>query len=163
MLSEADWNQLLSSLPLELRQQLRLAWQRDGDLGQRMQAAMASQLKAVPSNAGSKAVLMGADAIEFSASHVCQKLERLNEFDLVFTPAHDGGYVAVGCTPAGLAVFDTELPWGSSRVLELSLKEAEQKDIKTQVCLRQMDLDEPADFLTAQEKNLFPKSWKSLF
>jgi len=66
--------------------------QEAGDLGQRMAAAMAAM------QAG-KVVLVGSDIPGIERAHVAAAFRALDDHDVVFGPAQDGGYWLVGLAP----------------------------------------------------------------
>jgi uncharacterized protein len=61
-----------------------------GDLGVRMQRALGAC-------GPGPAVLVGSDIPGLTASHIAAAFRLLGRHDLVFGPAHDGGYWLVGC------------------------------------------------------------------
>jgi uncharacterized protein len=67
--------------------------QEQGDLGHRMAAAMA----AMPSG---KVVLVGSDIPEVRGGHIAAAFRALDDHDVVFGPARDGGFWLVGLAPA---------------------------------------------------------------
>jgi rSAM/selenodomain-associated transferase 1 len=66
-----------------------IAGQGAGDLGQRMRCALAARPPG-------PAVLVGADIPALAASHIAEAFRLLGTHDLVFGPAHDGGFWLVG-------------------------------------------------------------------
>lgn len=93
--------------PVSLRQQP------EGDLGQRMLAAM--QESATPDGV----LVIGTDCPALTPSHLRQAAERLRHHDAVVTPAEDGGYVLIGMRdPSGPSASAFEaVDWGSERVM----------------------------------------------
>lgn len=87
--------------------------QAEGDLGARMAAAFAAGVR----------VLVGSDIPPMSADYVAGALARLADCDLVLGPTEDGGYCLVGMNEPLAGVF-RGIPWGSERVLEMTLERA---------------------------------------
>lgn len=95
--------------------------QASGGLGGRLAAAAAS----LATDGARAVVLLGSDAPLVEDHDVVQAIEALERYDVVFGPATDGGYYAVGLGPAALdggvgELFSDEIPWSTSRVLEES-------------------------------------------
>jgi glycosyltransferase A (GT-A) superfamily protein (DUF2064 family) len=70
-----------------------------------------------------KVSLVGADIPDLSAAIIMRSFEILEETDLVFGPARDGGYYLVGMSKLIREVFQ-HVPWSSSKTLEQSLEQA---------------------------------------
>ena len=84
--------------------------QAEGDLGERMLAAVASS----PTPAGT--LVIGTDCPALGAAHLRESARALGGNDAVVIPAEDGGYVLVGMkTPAPEAFAGVD--WGSARVM----------------------------------------------
>ena len=72
-----------------------------------------------------KAVLVGADIPDLSASIVLHAFALMSDNDLVYGPAEDGGYYLVGMKKLITEVFDN-VPWSSDKTLSKSLEEAKK-------------------------------------
>lgn len=84
--------------------------QAEGDLGERMLAAVASS----PTPAGT--LVIGTDCPALGAAHLRESARALGGNDAVVIPAEDGGYVLIGMkTPAPEAFAGVD--WGSARVM----------------------------------------------
>lgn len=91
------------------------ALQRGADLGTRMRTAFEDNLAP-----GRPVLMLGCDAPEIGVETLAEALQALRDTDVVFVPAHDGGYVLIGMqTLAVEAFFDHG--WGGKNVLERSL------------------------------------------
>jgi rSAM/selenodomain-associated transferase 1 len=91
--------------------------QGSGDLGQRM----ARSLNAAPPG---RALIIGSDIPHLGARHIAAALNRLHHNDVVFGPASDGGYWAVGVRKgAGTLPRDTfaNVRWSTEHALEDSI------------------------------------------
>ncbi len=85
--------------------------QTEGDLGQRMYAALASVLEE-----GDRALLVGCDCPVLDAGDLHAAFAALDDHDVVLGPAEDGGYVLVGARRLSPVLFEG-VAWGGPRVL----------------------------------------------
>lgn len=83
----------------------------DGDLGARMQHALASATAD-----GAPALIIGTDAPGLPAAGIEQADASLARHDAVLVPALDGGYVLLGVRTAPASLF-AHIDWGTERVL----------------------------------------------
>lgn len=89
--------------------------QQDGtDLGTRMRHAFSLAFERYE-----RAVLIGTDAPEIDHAWVKRALDALEDHDVVFVPAEDGGYVLIGMRSSYGDVFRS-VPWGTSEVLRVT-------------------------------------------
>ena len=84
--------------------------QPDGDLGERMQRAVAE------SSTPAGTLIVGTDCPLLDAGHLQQAATALASHDAVVTPAEDGGYVLIGMRQAAPRLF-AEVAWSSERVM----------------------------------------------
>ncbi|MCR9261240.1 MAG: TIGR04282 family arsenosugar biosynthesis glycosyltransferase [Pseudomonadaceae bacterium] len=132
--------------------QFTLQYQSQGDLGERMyhclQQMMGSNVCA--------AVLVGTDCPSIDAEYVQEAFIALQNSDLVFGPAEDGGYGLVGlrrsALPVSAAVFQ-EIRWGSSTVLMQSLERAASSGLSIVKLPMIWDVDEIADWHRYQHQD----------
>lgn len=89
---------------------VELAEQPAGDIGQRMQAAMA----AATTLGG--VIVIGADCPALTPAHLRQAAAALAGHDAVVIPAEDGGYVLLGLRQANAAVF-SGVAWSTPQVM----------------------------------------------
>lgn len=82
----------------------------DGDLGDRMRAALAAML----AEGRPRAMILGGDVPSVPISHL-QKLLALDA-DVALGPAEDGGYYAISCRRVGAAMF-RDVVWSTSSAL----------------------------------------------
>lgn len=137
---------LLGSAPhpwlreLARRHAVEFGLQREGDLGARMAAAVASAL-----DDGARGVLLlGADCAEMDEPWLAQALAVLDRGEALLGPARDGGYVALGlCRPAPFLFAG--MPWGSDRVLALSRARLRQAGWRWRELPPLGDIDRPED------------------
>ena len=91
-------------------QGVALAEQPAGDIGQRMQAAMA----AATTTGG--VIVIGTDCPALTPGHLRQAAVALGGQDAVVIPAEDGGYVLLGLRQANAAVF-AGVAWSTPQVM----------------------------------------------
>ena len=91
-------------------QGVELAEQPAGDIGQRMQAAMA----AATTTGG--VIVIGTDCPALTPGHLRQAAVALGGQDAVVIPAEDGGYVLLGLRQANAAVF-SGVAWSTPQVM----------------------------------------------
>jgi rSAM/selenodomain-associated transferase 2/rSAM/selenodomain-associated transferase 1 len=119
--------------------------QGDGELDQRMTAALKAAF-----DAGAKAaVLIGTDIPGITAEVIGWAFDALGHKDAVFGPAADGGYYLVGLRKEAYAralpTLFTGLPWGTNRVMDLSLKRAAELMLSVALLEALEDVDRPED------------------
>ena len=69
----------------------------------------------------------------------------------VLGPAEDGGYYLIGSTEAHAELF-ADIPWGSPRVLDITLERADQVGVDFILLPKLRDIDTAADlWLVAQQ------------
>lgn len=139
--------------------QVSIAVQVPGHLGQRMGAAVQHHLKHTDA-----VLLLGTDAVCFSASHLQAMLDQLHgDVPVVFAPAHDGGYVAALCAGHVPAMFGGNIDWGTASVLSTSLRLLKEAGYAAPCIEAQLDVDEPADLQQALDEGWVPGDWATLF
>lgn len=107
--------------------------QPEGDLGERMAAAIASGAGAV----------VGCDIPHLTADVVDSAFAALEDADVVLGPTEDGGYCLIAMNRLQPQLFKG-IPWGSHTVLATTLKAAGQLAVATLEATL-WDVDEPAD------------------
>jgi rSAM/selenodomain-associated transferase 1 len=120
---------------------LRLALQRGGNLGCRMQR----QLQQGFARGFEQLVLIGSDLPDLQRGDLIEAFALLEQRDLVLGPAEDGGYWLIGITRqgwlrSGAALF-SGIPWSSDQVLPLSLDRAARQGLTVGLLRQQSDLD----------------------
>ena len=121
------------------------ARQGDGDLGQRMQRALAAGFQK-----GSTAiVIVGSDIPDISSAIIERAFEALNHNNLVLGPARDGGYYLIGLNKADEDLAYPELfaaiDWGTPAVLNQTVAAADQLGIGCTFLDTLSDVDRPDD------------------
>ncbi len=113
--------------------------QHGDDLGARMSHIVKTGLE----TAG-RVLLVGSDAPGLKASHVAAVAAALESADAAFVPALDGGYVMLGLAGHCPELF-TGIPWGTDRVLALSLEALAGAGRRAVVLDPVPDIDRPED------------------
>ncbi len=132
------------------------AVQKGVNLGERMKHAFKKGFD----DGYERIVLIGSDLPDISSEHIKNGLNALQNNEVVFGPAIDGGYYLIGLSELKPFVFDNK-PWSQSNLLEDTLKELQLKNI-THTLLRPLnDIDtfedlEASDFYNSN-KNLKQK------
>jgi hypothetical protein len=121
------------------------AAQGDGELDKRMTAALAAAFDA----GAEAAVIIGTDIPGITAGIIGRAFDALKEKDAVFGPAADGGYYLVGLRKGAfgraLPTLFTGMPWGTNRVLGLSLERAAERMLSVALLDALEDVDRPED------------------
>ena len=115
--------------------------QTGGDLGERMMAAIASELR----DDGGPVLVIGADVPHVPAASLAEGAAALaSGADVVLGPAADGGYYLIGLETAVPALFEG-IAWGTPEVLDATLARAARLGLATHRLPPDFDVDEPAD------------------
>jgi len=118
------------------------ALQVDGDLGQRMRAALEDLLDARRCDA---ALLVGSDIPFLSVSTLIEAGNAaLSQDGVVLGPADDGGYYLIGMSQVHGDVFEG-IEWSTPGVLAATLRTAERRGIKTCLVSGTYDIDTMQD------------------
>lgn len=116
-----------------------LTEQGDGDLGQRMHRALARSLARHRA-----ALLIGTDAPALDAAVLRQAAQRLQDHDLVFVPALDGGYALVGQRQADARCF-AGMRWSHDQVMDETRQRLRAAGLRWAELPPVADIDVPAD------------------
>jgi len=120
--------------------------QEGGDLGERMRLAARREF----ADGEEKVLIVGSDCPRLESRHLREAEEALEERDLVFGPARDGGYYLLGLRRDLPEVFEG-IPWGGGGVLETSLRRAAEGGVEPALLETLPDVDLPADLADAEE------------
>ena len=85
-----------------------------------------------------KVVIVGSDLFDLKVVHIENAFKSLENHDLVIGPSLDGGYYLLGMKVMHPAVFKNKR-WGTDSVLETTLKNLEQKNVKLLEALNDID------------------------
>ncbi len=132
-----------------------LAIQPTGDLGDRMQAALARAL-----SRGRAGLVVGTDCPTIDAAYVRRAIQCLAQHDLVFAPAEDGGYGLVGLAASSQSILSglfANVRWSTAQALSDTLANVlagRAQDGSTPVMCSRIallptiwDVDQPDDWL----------------
>jgi len=121
------------------------------DLGSRMKNAF----KDVFNESYEKAVIIGTDCPEITASIIYEAFEKLVLTDVVFGPAVDGGYYLLGKKEIESNLFDN-MTWSHQHVLSDSIKRLNLKQQTFTLLEMLSDIDNEADW--ERYKNLISQT-----
>lgn len=145
--AHAAFHQLAADFPI------RLFPQTGGDLGERMLAAVQQALTDADA-----VLLTGSDVPSLPLSALRQAIALLQAQPelVVLSPAEDGGYGLLGLSKGCPALF-ADMPWGTDRVLELTLARCEQVQRPVHLLETVWDVDRPEDLLRLRQSRYWPE------
>lgn len=121
--------------------------QRGADLGERMHHAADAALGRADS-----VLLIGTDCPLMTTDYLRQALSQLAAGrEVVLGPAEDGGYVLLGLRRAEPMLF-SDMPWGTDRVLGLTLQRLQALELSVGKLDVLWDLDRPGDWARLQQE-----------
>ena len=120
--------------------------QKGNDLGERMSNAFQDGFKDGYENI----VLIGSDLPNISADIIHDGFKALNDNEVAFGPAEDGGYYLIGMSKFQNCIFEDKA-WSTSNLLEETLSELKQKKIKVSLIETLNDIDTFEDLETYPE------------
>ena len=123
--------------PQRFQRALPSRLQARGTIGQRMAHAFA--------HADLPALAIGTDCPALNASHLHMAFAALESHDVVFGPAHDGGYYLIGLNSRQPRLFQG-IAWSTSTVLRQSLRRAQSLGLRVALLAPLCDIDTPADW-----------------
>ncbi|MBC7789999.1 MAG: TIGR04282 family arsenosugar biosynthesis glycosyltransferase [Anaerolineae bacterium] len=113
----------------------------DGDLGARMAHAFDRRFE---ENA-ERVLLVGTDAPEIDGRMLEEGLSALSDHDVVFGPALDGGYYAIGLRAPQPALFEN-VSWSQADTLARSIAAARGAGLSVHLLRRLSDIDTAEDW-----------------
>ncbi len=119
---------------------LKLFPQTEGDLGVRM----ANAFNRIFTDGYTRAIIVGVDIPELDGNIIKKASSILENKDIVFGPAHDGGYYLVGMNHLHTEIFEG-IPWSSVNTLKSSLGRADALGLTYGLTKKLHDLDTPED------------------
>ncbi|WP_223550566.1 TIGR04282 family arsenosugar biosynthesis glycosyltransferase [Aestuariivivens sp. NBU2969] len=125
--------------------------QQGNDLGERMKNAFKKGFE----KGYERIVLIGSDLPDISYKIIKEGIDLLNEFDVVFGPAKDGGYYLIGLTKMHNFIFENK-PWSQQNLMEETLKELNIQNIAYSTLSTLNDIDTIDDLFASNfyEQNL---------
>jgi len=123
----------------------------NGDLGHRMATAFDEGL-----NEKEFVIAIGGDCVSIDGDYLLNAAKLLaDKKEVVIGPAEDGGYVLLGMKRFLPDIFQ-DIPWGSERVLSLSVKKLDLLHINYKLLNLAWDVDTPEDlhrYLELSDRN----------
>lgn len=119
--------------------------QSQGDLGARMEAAVAERLSA----GAKRVILLGADCPQISKDSVISSMLDLDHADVVLGPTEDGGYYLLGLKGRHPFLF-RDIPWSTEKVLEKTLNILKFHSLSYLLRNTFLDVDTLEDYLRAR-------------
>lgn len=110
--------------------------QTEGNLGDKMKAAFEESFAA----GFEKVIIVGSDCAEINEKDVLKAEQLLDQNDIVFGPALDGGYYLLGMKKMTTSVFENK-PWSETHLLETTLNELQEKNITFALLDPKSDVD----------------------
>ena len=117
------------------------ALQRGTDLGGRMADALSQAFV----GGSQKVCLVGCDCPPIDRDYVWAAFRALDDADVVFGPAEDGGYGLVAMRELHQSLFEN-INWGSDDVLQRSVNIAQELGLKVSLLPIIWDVDTPEDW-----------------
>jgi len=125
--------------------EVALARQPEGDLGQRMHAAV---------EGASPALVIGTDCPVLEPAHLHEAAARLRDAaEVVVIPAEDGGYVLIGLRHPRRALFEA-MPWGTGSLMLETRRRTEALGLVLHELSTLWDIDVPLDLARLQTAGL---------
>lgn len=114
--------------------------QKGSDLGTRMKHAFEMAFK----DSYEKVVIVGSDLYDLNSTHIENAFKALEQHELVIGPSLDGGYYLLGMKKLHPSVFEHK-SWGTDTVLEATLTDLKQQNVKLLETLNDIDTFEDAE------------------
>jgi rSAM/selenodomain-associated transferase 1 len=111
-----------------------------GDLGQRMQRAVAYHL----ARGDGQVIVIGGDCPGVTESVVRKAATRLATTDVVLGPSLDGGYYLLGLKSQEPSLF-ADIPWSTDRVLQVTESRCRARNLRLERLAPLRDLDSVED------------------
>lgn len=125
---EIQYNDLWSDTQYQKKRQ------KGNDLGMRMENAFETAFKDGYKNV----IIVGSDLYDLKPTHLENAFKALETHEFVLGPSLDGGYYLLGMKTLCAAVFKNK-QWGTDSVLEDTLKNLEQENVKLLEALNDID------------------------
>jgi hypothetical protein len=98
-----------------------------------------------------KAVALDADGPSLPREYICQAIDCLDTYDVVFGPAYDGGYYLIGLKTAYPYLF-SGIPWSTDLVLSESLAHAGRLGLRVAQTPPWYDIDTAVEVVELAEE-----------
>ena len=118
--------------------------QEGADLGIRMKNAFLEGFNQGYENI----VVIGSDLPDISQETIQAGFDKLNDNEIVFGPADDGGYYLLGMSQMTNSIFDNK-PWSQSTLLDLTLQELSEQGKSVTLLQALNDIDTFEDLIAS--------------
>ncbi len=118
--------------------------QGDGDLGARMQRALARLLATQKPHTRQTAMLIGADLPTLGSAEIAQAASLFQSNDVVLGPALDGGYYLIGLAGPWRSAYESlfaGIPWSTASVLTQTMSQIDKHRLSCGLLSKQEDID----------------------
>lgn len=119
--------------------------QQGTDLGERLETAVACAVN----EQAEEIILIGTDCPDLTPEILALAWQKLRQADVVFGPAHDGGYYLIGMKQLHRELFH-KINWGTAQVLSQSLAICRQLGLSISLLPKLSDVDCPEDLVTCR-------------
>lgn len=126
---------------------LRFRPQGSGDLGERMARAIRAEVH----EGADRVVVIGTDCPDVDALVIERAFSALDDADVVYGPAADGGYYLVGVAGDHPALFE-HITWSDPHVLAVSLERAAAAGLRVHLLEELRDIDREEDLIAWRER-----------
>jgi len=120
------------------------------DLGEKMQNSIEKGFE----DGFEKIILIGSDLPDISQKIIEQGFTELENNEVVFGPAEDGGYYLVGMTKKHYCIFQNK-QWSTDNLLAITLKELKEKSVNYSLLKTLNDIDTIEDLEKSNISILF--------
>lgn len=135
-----------------------LKQQQGSDLGERQFRAMESALLE-----SEYVVIVGSDVVSLTQADIQLAFDVLEQgYELVISPAEDGGYGLIGCSKIEAEIFD-EIVWGGEQVYSGMVNNLNRRNYNWKQLPEVWDLDRPDDLLRLSSVPELPLEISELF
>ena len=133
--------------------------QGQGNLGIRLLRAHAEAL----ATGVEKVVIIGADCPDLDTGILGQAFQSLLQYDVTLGPAADGGYYLIGLRRFAPRLF-ADILWGTDKVLDTTIKRADEAGLSVGLLKRLSDIDRPEDLhiWESAARRRYGRSWNEL-
>lgn len=118
--------------------------QEGNDLGEKMQNAFQQGFDKGYENI----VLIGSDLPNISKDIIDNGFEELNNNNVVFGPAEDGGYYLIGMSRMNTSIFENK-PWSQSELLDVTLNQLKKQKVSVGLIETLNDIDTFEDLIAS--------------
>jgi uncharacterized protein len=119
----------------------------EGDLGARMEAAIANSLM----HGAKRVVVIGTDTPQLTSHHLGLAFDALDKSDVALGPAADGGYYLIGLTRNYPALFE-QINWSTDQVFSQTMTRAQCEKLDVSFLPELRDIDFPEDVLLLRKE-----------